>query len=67
MISLKKEEEEKVQGYMRREIEQVPNGTGLDLLGEHRETCDFTREGLTIAISAPDISVDAIVLHDDPP
>ena len=51
-------------------IKPVPEGTGLDLPGEDRETCDFNHEGLTnasVATSATDISVDAIVLREDPP
>ena len=50
-------------------IEPVPEGTGLDLPGENRETCDFTCEGLThatVATSASDISVNAFVLRGDP-
>ena len=46
------------------------NQTGLDSPGECDETCDFTCEGLTqatVAFIAPDISVNAIVLLDDPP
>ena len=50
-------------------IKLVPDGTGLDLPGEYRES-DFTCEGLThatVAISISNIGVDAIVLCDDPP
>ena len=46
-------------------IEPVPEGTGLDSPGEYGETC----EGLThatVAICEPDISIDAIILRDDP-
>ena len=51
-------------------LEQVPEGNGLDSPGECKETCDSIREGSTHAtfvISAPDNSVNAIVLHDDSP
>ena len=41
--------------------------TRLDSPGEHRETCDITCEGLTHASVAFEISVNAIVLRDNPP
>ena len=51
-------------------VESFPEGTKLDSPGEHRETCDIICEDLihaTVAFSAPDIIVDSIALHDDPP
>ena len=51
-------------------LRQSPQGTWLDSPGEHGKPCDRTCEGLThaiVAFSAPDNSVNAFILHDDPP
>ena len=51
-------------------LEQIPQGNNLESLDESEEAHDFIREGPTQAndaYTAPDMSVDAVVLRDDPP
>ena len=51
-------------------IRQDPEGTSTNSPDENEETCYLIREGLTQATeatSARDMSVDAVILCDDPP
>ena len=51
-------------------IGQEPEGTSTNSPDDNEETCYLIREGLTQAteaISALDMSVDAVIIRDDPP
>ena len=55
------------QGGRSSRIGQEPEGTSTNSPDENRETCYLVREGLIQATSARDMSVNAVILCDDPP